>query len=334
MNTFNFKMTLLNKLTDMFVLGQMYQKSNGYKPWLYKFSVDGCRFLRKPYNILAILTYKLMKDFTNANHTCPYVEAVVFKFTNAVCGSHHPTLVIDTCRIRAINRTMNTFNFKMTLLNKLTDMFVLGQIYQKSNGYKPWLYKFSVDGCRFLRKPYNILAILTYKLMKDFTNANHTCPYVEAVVFKFTNAVCKTSGSTIIIDECRIRAVNRARNTLNFQIKLLEKVTDILYNGQIFKKSNGFKPWLYKVSVDGCRFLDKPFNPVVIIMYRMFKDFSNFNHSCPYIDSITVNGFYLRSEKLRGLPIPTGEYMVNSTFTLNMKALLNLNIYFEFIEDA
>ncbi|ALC39840.1 maker538, partial [Drosophila busckii] len=110
-------------------------------------------------------------------------------------------------------------------------------------------------------------------------------------VFKFTNAVCKTSGSTIIINECRLRAVNRARNTFNFQMTLLEKVTDILYMAQLFKKSNGYKPWLYKFSVDGCRFLDKPFNPVIIILYRMFKDFSNFNHSCPYIVSIDNNMF-------------------------------------------
>jgi len=87
-------------------------------------------------------------------------------------------MVVNECRIRAINRHKYTLNFNGTILHPAYNISLEGQFLKKANGYKPWLYKFRLDACQFLRKPYHPLAILYYKMIRDFTNFNHTCPYV------------------------------------------------------------------------------------------------------------------------------------------------------------
>ncbi|XP_062139660.1 uncharacterized protein LOC133848205 [Drosophila sulfurigaster albostrigata] len=105
-------------------------------------------------------------------------DAVVFKFTNAVCESYNKSwIVINHCRLHAISRNKTVFNFNGTVLYPCNDIFIEAQIFKKANGYKPWLFKTTVDACRFVKK-YNPVAILVYNLFKEFTNVNHTCPYV------------------------------------------------------------------------------------------------------------------------------------------------------------
>ncbi|XP_032597026.1 uncharacterized protein LOC116805920 [Drosophila grimshawi] len=105
--------------------------------------------------------------------------------TNVVCHSYNKSLVaINECRLRAINRNKTTFNFNGTFLFTVNEVTLELQVFKKANGYKPWLFKASVDACRFLRKPYNPFVIIVYKLFKDFTNINHTCPYVASITSK------------------------------------------------------------------------------------------------------------------------------------------------------
>ncbi|XP_034102093.1 uncharacterized protein LOC117566658 [Drosophila albomicans] len=134
--------------------------------------------------------------------------------------------------------------------------------------------------------------------------------YHDAVEFKFTNFVCENyNESWVTLNECRLRAVSRNRTIMNFNATLRHSLNNIVIQAQMFRKANGYKPWLYKIEVDACRFLKKPYNPLAIIVFKLFKDFCNFNHTCPYEGPILVKGFYLR---LSILPhnIPTGDYLV------------------------
>ncbi|XP_030560396.1 uncharacterized protein LOC115762361 [Drosophila novamexicana] len=111
--------------------------------------------------------------------------------------------------------------------------------------------------------------------------------YNEAVEFKFTNAVCESyNKSWFVLHKCRLRAVNRDKTTLHLNGTVLHPAYDIFVKAQILKKANGYKPWLYNMNIDVCRFLKKPYNPVAILIFKMFKEFSNFNHTCPYMVSI------------------------------------------------
>lgn len=55
------------------ITAQMYRKASGYKPWLFNTSVDICQYLKRPHNPIAIMIIKMIRRFTNFNHTCPYV---------------------------------------------------------------------------------------------------------------------------------------------------------------------------------------------------------------------------------------------------------------------
>lgn len=105
-------------------------------------------------------------------------DAVTFKFTNAVCESYNKSwFVIHQCRLRAVNRNKNTFNFNGTIVHPAHKINIHMQILKKANGYKPWLFNETIDACRFLKTSYSPFAKLVFNLFKDFSNINHTCPY-------------------------------------------------------------------------------------------------------------------------------------------------------------
>lgn len=113
----------------------------------------------------------------------------MFKMTNAVCKSYNESwITVHTCRLRAISRNVTKLNVVVTLLHPVHDLRVQGQVYKKANGYKPWLVKFDLDICRFLKRAYNPAAIFVFKLFKDFSNFNHSCPYMAS-----RKIMCKNS---------------------------------------------------------------------------------------------------------------------------------------------
>ncbi|XP_034102105.2 uncharacterized protein LOC117566668, partial [Drosophila albomicans] len=154
----------------------------------------------------------------------------------------------------------------------------------------------------------------------------------EAVIFKFSNAVCKSfNESWFLIHQCRIKAIKRNVNTLNFNGTVLYPAYDIFVHLQVFKKANGYKPWLFNVTVDGCRFIKRPNSPFAMLIFNLFKDFSNFNHSCPYMGPQLVKGFYLRHELLK-LPLPSGEYLLAITWLFDRRPQFKTDVYFVFTE--
>ncbi|ALC41234.1 CG33927 [Drosophila busckii] len=172
-----------------------------------------------------------------------------------------------------------------------------------------------------------------------------TLTTVECAVFKFSNAICETYNHSLIeINECRLRAISRTRNTLNIHGTFTKAINHVVVEGQILKKANTYLPWLYRARINCCRFIKSPYNPIAVLVFNLFKEFSNFNHTCPYVEFSNINhtcpyynyvvidGFYLRSEVLPHA-IPSGDYLVNLTFIMDQAPRLNLNFYFEFKED-
>ncbi|KAH8300039.1 hypothetical protein KR044_008788, partial [Drosophila immigrans] len=156
----------------------------------------------------------------------------------------------------------------------------------------------------------------------------------ETILFKFTNAVCKSyDESRFKINKCRLRAVSRNVSTFNYNATNLYRINDVQIKLQILKKANGYKPWIINADIDACRFLKGSYNPIAKVIFNMFKEFSNINHSCPFLAGhIIIDGFYLRSSSLPHT-IPTGEYLTNITWTFNKQFLVVTGFYFMFIED-
>ncbi|XP_016949882.1 uncharacterized protein LOC108024473 isoform X2 [Drosophila biarmipes] len=148
-----------------------------------------------------------------------------------------------------------------------------------------------------------------------------------------TNAVCESyNKSWIEFGICRLRAVSRNKVCLNVDANLLHPVHDVTVKAQLMKKANGYKPWLYSLTFDGCQFIRRRNNALIRLVWDLFKEYSTINHSCPYVALQQVKNFYLRSEKLP-TPIPTGEYLLMIDWVINRKPQAATNVYFTFAKD-
>ncbi|KAH8379525.1 hypothetical protein KR009_005429, partial [Drosophila setifemur] len=155
----------------------------------------------------------------------------------------------------------------------------------------------------------------------------------EAVLFKLTNFVCENhNSSALLIQQCRLKAVRRGKVVLNFVATVLKPVDDLTGRFQVLKKANGYKPWLVDRTLDFCRFLDRPYDPYAIFIYKFAKEFSNVNHSCPLTGSLIVKDFYPRAEAFK-LPLPTGDYILSTNWQSHHVTQLVTNISFAFVED-
>ncbi|KAH8305492.1 hypothetical protein KR018_011945, partial [Drosophila ironensis] len=154
-----------------------------------------------------------------------------------------------------------------------------------------------------------------------------------AVVFKFSNVVCKSHNeSWVTFEYCRLKAVSRDRVLLNVNAVVLHPANDVSVHVKMWKKASGFKPWLFDNNIDACRFFKNTYDPFFKIVYNIFKDFSNINHTCPFLGPQTVKNFYLRPERLK-LPFPSGDYLLTLQWFLAKKPQFDTNVTFIYTED-
>ncbi|XP_020806451.1 uncharacterized protein LOC110182697 [Drosophila serrata] len=154
-----------------------------------------------------------------------------------------------------------------------------------------------------------------------------------AVVFKFTNFVCQTyNQSWFQFQECRLKAVSRDKVLLNMNGTILYPVNKAQIQGKLFKRESGYKPWLLDIQIDACRFMRKNYNTAAKLIFNIFKEFTDINHTCPYLGPVHLRGFYLQPELLK-LPFPSGQYMISLRWFFDRKLQFDTNISFVFVED-
>ncbi|XP_060659753.1 uncharacterized protein LOC132793717 [Drosophila nasuta] len=132
--------------------------------------------------------------------------------------------------------------------------------------------------------------------------------------------------------ECRLKAINRNLTVFNLNATIVYPVYDLTLDMQLFKKANGYKPFLVRNFVDVCQFLKKRKKSYFNVVYNLVKPFSTLNHSCPYEGYILVKDFYIIPEKI-GLPAPTGEYLISLKWLYDKKLQITTNFYFTYTED-
>lgn len=98
--------------------------------------------------------------------------------------------------------------------------------------------------------------------------------------------------SWFIFHNCRLKAVSRDKVVLNSNGTILHAAHNIQVQGKMFKRASGFKPWLIDTKIDVCRFVRNNYDPFAKMIYNLFKDFSNFNHTCPYV--VNCNNYISR----------------------------------------
>ncbi|XP_043645033.1 uncharacterized protein LOC122614536 [Drosophila teissieri] len=105
-------------------------------------------------------------------------EAPFLKMTNAVCKSHNQSWVaVHYCRLKAYSRTKTSLNINVTFIEPAKHISLHMKLMKKANGYKPFLYDFTVDACEFVRKRNHPVVKIIWNMIRNVSTLNHTCPY-------------------------------------------------------------------------------------------------------------------------------------------------------------
>ncbi|XP_016982172.1 uncharacterized protein LOC108046794 [Drosophila rhopaloa] len=150
---------------------------------------------------------------------------------------------------------------------------------------------------------------------------------------EFTNIKCISHDLEFAeVEYCYLKSVNRSYKYASMKTKLYKTpINDATVNLAVFKRMSGYKPFLYNVTVDGCKFLKhKKSYPVANYLYSLFGSHSNMNHSCPYdhdiiVDKLTTD--FLNSQVTKVLPFPEGDYLLKTKWFVYGILRVSINVY-------
>ncbi|XP_043649564.1 uncharacterized protein LOC122617681 isoform X1 [Drosophila teissieri] len=133
---------------------------------------------------------------------------------------------------------------------------------------------------------------------------------------EFTNVQCESLDKDFALFEyCFLKSVNRSYKYVSLKVKLLKlPVTKVKVNFALYKRVNGYLPFLYNITLDACRYLKSPHHhPIALYFHNWFKDYSNINHTCPYnhdlvLDKMSYHSINTKVTKI--LPFPEGNYLL------------------------
>ncbi|KAH8237453.1 hypothetical protein KR038_012141 [Drosophila bunnanda] len=132
---------------------------------------------------------------------------------------------------------------------------------------------------------------------------------------EFSNLKCEiTDRDFADFEHCYLKSVNRTYKYFTIKVRLFKvPVTKVKINLGLYQRLNGLKPFLYNVTVDGCKFVKNPrSNRVASYFYDFFRNYSNLDHPCPYDHDLYVDKMstqYIDHRLTNTLPFPKGSYM-------------------------
>ncbi|XP_026843423.1 uncharacterized protein LOC6594746 [Drosophila persimilis] len=136
--------------------------------------------------------------------------------------------------------------------------------------------------------------------------------------FEFTNIQCTSLDKEFDdIEYCYIKSVNRSYKYISIKVKLFKTpVTKVKVNAALYQRLNGYKPFLYNITLDACKFLrNTDRNPVAKYIYELFNGHSNMNHTCPFDHDIILEKLpsnFLNTRLTDVLPFPEADYLLET----------------------
>ncbi|XP_050335061.1 uncharacterized protein LOC126762377 [Bactrocera neohumeralis] len=148
-------------------------------------------------------------------------------------------------------------------------------------------------------------------------------------MIKFTNIKCVTLDKPFAdFGYCKLKALSRDDVALSLRVNLFElPVNNVSLNVEVFKRFNGYRPFLFNKTLNFCDFLrHKKRVGVLDIVFKFLETYSNINHTCPYNNDIIVDRLILKPNYFALLPLPAGEYRIKVTVGAynDWKAIVNV----------
>ncbi|KAH8310745.1 hypothetical protein KR044_002851, partial [Drosophila immigrans] len=130
---------------------------------------------------------------------------------------------------------------------------------------------------------------------------------------RFTNLKCEVLDPTYCAyEKCELKLLGRGIVALNVHAKLLKgPIYNIQASVSLWRKFNGFRPFMFNKTFDFCKFLHNPRKlSFESIVYDIIASRSNINHTCPYEHDIIVSNLVFREDFFKFLPLPSAEYQI------------------------
>ncbi|EDV96532.1 GH16300 [Drosophila grimshawi] len=148
---------------------------------------------------------------------------------------------------------------------------------------------------------------------------------------RFTNVECEMLDPLYAtFKECKLKILGRGIVGLNVYATLNQgpfKTAKV--NVCVWRKFNGYRPFLFNTTFDFCKFMDKSKEKLsyIRLILNAISESSNLNHSCPYEHSIIVRDLVLKEEFFKLAPIPSGQYKIQIMAATNNQWKVNINIH-------
>ncbi|KAH8380223.1 hypothetical protein KR009_009568, partial [Drosophila setifemur] len=131
--------------------------------------------------------------------------------------------------------------------------------------------------------------------------------------FNLKNVICESFNTSYAhFSRCEMKLVRRGVAAFYLVCELHEvPLNNVEINLSLYKKSNGYHPFLFNQTLDFCYYMRNPRGyPLIYSLHKAFISVSNLNHTCPYDHDVRIDGFVYKKHDLMELPIPNGEYKI------------------------
>ncbi|XP_030387950.1 uncharacterized protein LOC115634399 [Scaptodrosophila lebanonensis] len=109
----------------------------------------------------------------------------MLKFTNVKCmdlPTNNGFSKYDFCRLKVVGRNCVELSLKCSLLNlPITNLTTQMQLFQRRDGYRPYLYNVYFDFCKLMNNMNRGFSLERYIFgaVRKNSNFNQTCPWTE-----------------------------------------------------------------------------------------------------------------------------------------------------------
>ncbi|XP_062136243.1 uncharacterized protein LOC133845715 isoform X1 [Drosophila sulfurigaster albostrigata] len=153
---------------------------------------------------------------------------------------------------------------------------------------------------------------------------------------RFTNVECKVlDASYVNFNLCDLNVLGRGIVALNIHAVILKEPLKVAkVNLSLWRKFNGYRPFMFNTTYDFCRFMDSGRHTLSFekIIMDAFVEQSNINHSCPY-ESFIVRNLVFENKLFKYMPLPTGEYKIRIMAKANNDWKAIVQVYITIKED-
>ncbi|XP_017026939.1 uncharacterized protein [Drosophila kikkawai] len=105
---------------------------------------------------------------------------LVYKFVKVECNGNASRVRNESCSLKAINWNVGVLNGELVLLGTVWNPIIQVQVFKKdyANQFKPFLIDVKLHMCQVIeRKSFIPYGVMMWKILKKYTNLNHSCPY-------------------------------------------------------------------------------------------------------------------------------------------------------------